>query len=174
MEMSVHGFYYTSTVNEANYSRYFIRQNDYADVIMINDSIFFIYANSSQKKEAMGFVNDIGVSFGDYFTPYTTFCMVLAFAIFILLIMVSWWKLNIKLGRKGYICLIPIYNVICLADDVFHKKIVGLLFLIPFIQVIMILLLTIKLLEKYQKSTSFIILAIFFTTVVLAMIALDK
>ena len=60
--------------------------------------------------------------------------------------------LYVKSDQKWWYALIPIYNFMVLSDIVFHKKILGLLFLVPGINILFSLCLFYQLGKKFQYS----------------------
>jgi hypothetical protein len=73
----------------------------------------------------------------------------------VLLIVVSLWKVFTKAGEPGWACLIPIYNIVVLL------KIAGkpvwwiLLMLIPFVNFVVAIIVSIGVAERFGKSTGF-------------------
>lgn len=166
---------FTSSIDMPNYKRYTVDGIKYEDIVMIDNQIIFIEGKVVNKEAAKVFSNSLGLTIDIIFFNGITILLFLSILLlFLIFIMASWWNLNKKLGRKGYICLIPIYNVLCLAEDVFNKKWLGILFLIPGIQTIMLILLNVKLVQKYRKSSLLIVLSLFFTIVVFALLAFDQ
>jgi hypothetical protein len=74
---------------------------------------------------------------------------------FVLLIVVSLWKVFTKAGEPGWACLIPIYNIVVLL------KIAGkpvwwiLLMLIPLVNFVVAIIVSIGVAERFGKSTGF-------------------
>jgi hypothetical protein len=74
---------------------------------------------------------------------------------FTILMIVAWWKIFTKAGQPGWACIIPIYNLYVWC------KIVGrpwwwiLLMLIPFVNFIILIILTIDLAKSFGKGVGF-------------------
>jgi len=74
---------------------------------------------------------------------------------FVLLIVVSLWKVFTKAGEPGWACLVPIYNIVVLL------KIAGkpvwwiLLMLIPLVNFVVAIIVSIGVAERFGKSTGF-------------------
>ncbi|AFD05808.1 DUF5684 domain-containing protein [Solitalea canadensis] len=74
---------------------------------------------------------------------------------FIALIIVSMWKVFVKAGKPGWAAIIPIYNLIVLLEIVGRPLwwIVGLI--IPFVNFIVLVILSLDLAKSFGKSTAF-------------------
>jgi hypothetical protein len=81
------------------------------------------------------------------------------------------WKLFTKAGQPGWAAIVPIYNIIVLL------KIVGkplwwlILFMIPFVNFVIMLLLCIELAKSFGKSTGFGIGLLFLGVIFFPMLA---
>lgn len=95
------------------------------------------------------------------------------YVVILIIFMISWWKLNEKMNRKGWVCLIPVYNILCLFEDVFGKKVYCLLLLLPFINFVLFLILIYKLGRVFGKKPSYGILMILFPYVFIPILAFD-
>ena len=106
-------------------------------------------------------------SIGAYFAGLTTsmiiFYCVISIIIWILTI-VAHWKIFTKAGKPGWASLIPIYNLYVLFQISGFNGWMFLLLLIPFVDVVVLVLLFYKLSKAFGKgigySFSFIILQI--------------
>ena len=82
-----------------------------------------------------------------------------AYLVFIVILIafmiVCRWKIYSKAGKPGWACIIPIYNIIVLLDIV--KKPVWwiVLLLIPFVNLVIFIIITINLAKVFGKSTGF-------------------
>lgn len=74
---------------------------------------------------------------------------------FIALIIVSMWKVFVKAGKPGWAAIIPIYNLIVLLEIVGRPLwwIVGLI--IPFVNFIVLIILSLDVAKSFGKSTAF-------------------
>ena len=86
------------------------------------------------------------------------------YTVFTILIIAAWWKIFSKAGQPGWAAIIPIYNWIVWC------KIVGrpwwwiLLLLIPFVNLIILIILMIDLAKRFGKGVGFGIGLIFLHT----------
>jgi hypothetical protein len=94
--------------------------------------------------------------------------------VFLLIVVVSLWKIFEKAGEPGWAALIPIYNVIIML------KIVGrpiwwiVLLLIPFVNIIFGIILYLDLAKAYNKSTGFAVGLILLGFIFLPILAFDS
>jgi hypothetical protein len=74
---------------------------------------------------------------------------------FTLLLIVSVWKVFTKAGKPGWASIIPIYNLIVMLEITGKPIWWIVLFLIPFVNFVAAILLSLALSEKFGKSTGF-------------------
>lgn len=78
------------------------------------------------------------------------FCLAIAaFAIIV------GWKIFTKAGKPGWAALIPIYNIVVLMEIVGKPVWWVVLFLIPFVNLIVAIIVAIELAKKFGKGTGF-------------------
>lgn len=111
--------------------------------IKYKDDVIDIFKEFNYRSEIK--YNDIPYIF------YASFIVILIFTI-------SLWKIEKKLRNKGWVALIPIYNIICLTKDVFESARYALLLFVPIANTIFIFILYYKLGKLFNKSNLFSIL----------------
>ena len=74
---------------------------------------------------------------------------------FILIMLISLWKVNKKADQPGWAILIPIYNIIVLLRIAGRPTWWILLFLIPFVNIIVSLTLSIDIARSFGKGLGF-------------------
>lgn len=83
----------------------------------------------------------------------------LGFAVFMLafaiLMVASTWVVFTKAGKPGWACLVPIYNIVVLLDIVGKPIWWIVLLIIPFVNFIAGIMVTIALAEKFSKGAGF-------------------
>lgn len=99
--------------------------------------------------------------------------MLLSSALGILMI-ISQWKIYKKAGKKGWECLIPIYNIIVLIEIVGLPTWYIALFLVPFANIYAMFKIFIELAHKFGKTTGFGVLTAFFSPICLPILAFGK
>lgn len=155
--------------NAMTYDQYYTKGNEYKSATKIKNSILYIEAEN--ENTANKILKDLNYDYNFLinFYPIELIDLFIPF-----LIVISWWNLNKKLNRKGYIALIPIYNILCLSKDILGSKKYCLLLLLPIANAIFMLLLIIKLGKKFNKSTNYILLMIFIPIIFIPSLAFEK
>lgn len=80
--------------------------------------------------------------------------MIVYFAVLILLI-ASMWKIFTKAGKPGWAAIVPIYNIIVLLEIVGKPVWWIVLFLIPFVNIIVAIMVVLELAKKFGKGGGF-------------------
>lgn len=91
-----------------------------------------------------------------------------------ILMLISQWKIYKKAGKGGWECLIPIYNIIVLLDIVKLPTWYVALLLVPFANIYVMFKMYIELAHKFGKSTGFGVLTVFFSVILLPILAFSK
>lgn len=91
-----------------------------------------------------------------------------------ILMLISQWKIYKKAGKKGWECLIPIYNIIVLLEIVELPLWYIALFFVPFANIYASFKIFIELAHKFGKSTGFGVLTVFFRVICLPILAFGK
>jgi len=95
---------------------------------------------------------------------------IIALAVCIFLIVCE-WKLFKKAGKPGWAAIIPIYNLYVLFDIIYGKGIKFLLLLVPILNVIISVAVSIRTAQVYGKGTGLGVLNLFFPFIVLPILA---
>jgi hypothetical protein len=74
---------------------------------------------------------------------------------------IGMWKVFVKSGQPGWACIIPIYNAYILLKIVGRPGWWLLLFLIPLVNIVFLLLLSIDIAKSFGQSTLFGVVLIF-------------
>ncbi len=162
----------TERISSINYYLDSSESASYLISILANNSIIYIKTNIENKTEVLNMLNDLGYNTNlsnNIFITNNYIHIIIA-----ILVLTSWWKLNMKIGRKGYICLIPIYNIICLTKDVFGTAKYCLFLLLPIINVIFIAFLLYNLGKTFNQNTSYCTLMWLFPLIFIPIIAFDN
>ena len=77
---------------------------------------------------------------------------------FIFLIVYAWQLIFIKCNRRWWIAFIPVYNIIVLSELVFDKPLLGLLSLVPVVNIFYMMKLFYELGQKFRKSGFLVVL----------------
>lgn len=159
-------------VNILNYIEHTTIGNEYKSVSVSNKTVLYIQTERKNKdtakliKETLGFKFEMDWTF--------LYFGVASFAIEMLLLVISFWKLFKKMGHQGWKIFIPIYNVVLLCEDVMGKKIYAFLFFIPIANLVFSLILSFHIAKVFGKSDGVQILSVFFPSFMIPLIALDE
>lgn len=86
---------------------------------------------------------------------------IIAYAIVMLLIIASQWKVYTKAGKPGWAVLIPIYNIIVLLEIVRKPIWWIVLLLIPIVNFVILIIINVNLAKVFGKGTGFALGLIF-------------
>jgi len=82
------------------------------------------------------------------------------------------WKLYQKAGRKGWECIIPVYNIIVFLDIIKRPRWWILLYLIPFVSLVAAIINCFDMAKAFGKDTGFGIGLLLLSPVFLPLLAL--
>jgi hypothetical protein len=74
-----------------------------------------------------------------------------------ILMLISMWKIYTKAGKPGWAAIIPIYNIIVLLEIVDKPLWWLILMLIPFVNIVISIIVTVELAKKFGQSVGFAI-----------------
>ena len=80
--------------------------------------------------------------------------MVVWFAV-VLLMVASMWKVFVKAGKPGWAAIVPIYNIIVLLEICGKPAWWVILFIVPFVNVIIAIMLCISLAKKFGHGVGY-------------------
>ncbi len=89
----------------------------------------------------------LGAMFGGAFLIVWCVCLIL--------IVAALWKVFTKAGKPGWACLIPIYNIIVLLEIAGKPAWWFILFLIPLVNLVVGILVSISIAQNFGKGTGF-------------------
>ena len=160
-----------SNVNILHYMENTTIGKEYKAAALSKKTVLYINTEKVNKDTA----NEIKESLGFHFEMDWTFVYfgVASFGLEILLMIISLWKIFKKIGRKGWIALVPIYNIILLCKDVLGKKRYALLFFIPVVNFVFLLVLAFHIAKVFGKNEGYQVLTIFFSSFMIPFIAFD-
>ena len=73
----------------------------------------------------------------------------------VLLVIASLWKIFVKAGKPGWAAIVPIYNIIVLLEITGKPVWWVILFLIPIVNLVIAIILSISLAKSFGKGTGF-------------------
>ena len=137
---------------------------DYYKVIVYNDdSVLYASADKKYRDELINIFKDF-----DYKFEVNYIGMKVAFySLFVLLFifMVCMWVTLKKTRGKGWISLVPIYNIICLSKDILGSAWWSLLFFVPIGSIVVMYLFNYNLGKAFSENVNLPILNMFFPSV---------
>ena len=150
-----------------SYYRIYTLGDYYKTSIEMDKSLLYMSGSSKYKEDLIKIQKDLGYGNNVLLKiyPINIFSIIL-----LILIMIAWWKLNEKMNRKGYVCLIPIYNVLCLSEDIFGSKKYVILLFLPFVNILFVC----KLGRVFNKKDNYILLMILFPYIFIPLISIDS
>lgn len=102
----------------------------------------------------------------------TTLISIISGAVCILMI-VAQWRIFVKAGEAGWKCLVPIYGQVIFYKISMGRGIYFLSWIIPPVGAILTIIATYRLFQKFEKSTLFCIGGIFFSPIMMLIVAFD-
>lgn len=94
--------------------------------------------------------------------------------VIIVLMLIGMWKLYAKAGKPGWASIVPIYNAVVMCEIAGRPTWWVVLLFIPFVNFIIMILLTIDFVKAYGKGTGFAVLAVLLPFVAYLIMAFDK
>lgn len=82
---------------------------------------------------------------------------ILVYVAIILLMIASLWKLFAKAGKPGWASIVPIYNIIVMLEIVGKPTWWIILYLIPFVNIVVAIIVNIQLAKVFGKDTGYAI-----------------
>ena len=95
-------------------------------------------------------------------------------AIIVVFLIACRWKIYSKAGKPGWACIVPIYNIIVLLQIIKKPVWWFLLLLVPFVNIVILLIMQIQLAKVFGKGVGFGLGLIFFAPIFLAILALGS
>jgi len=84
-------------------------------------------------------------------------CFTLVYCILIILVIAGMWTVYVKAGKPGWAAIIPFYNIWVLLEIVGRPGWWIILMFIPFVNIIVIIIVTIDLAKSFGKSVLYAI-----------------
>ncbi len=128
--------------------------------------------------EAEGLISQGGTMQSDAEGPIVIIMLIVqlvfGLAIFAILI-ASWWKINVKAGQPGWVCLVPIYGPYILVNNILQKPIWWLvLMMLPCTAGVWMWIVNIELAKRFGKGAGFGVGLTLLPLIFLPMLAFGK
>ena len=145
---------------------------DYYKAIVYNDnSVLYASADKQYRDDVRNIFKDLHYQYEINFKEMGIAWYSLYVVLFICI--VSMWGTLKKTRSKGWISLIPFYNIGCLSKDVLGSAWYSLLLLVPIGNVIFMFMLYYNLAKVFNKKSYYCILMMFIPTVLWPLLAFD-
>lgn len=145
---------------------------DYYKAVVYNDnSVLYVSVLEKYKTEAIDIFKDFNYKYKINFESIKIISYTLIILLFIFII--SMWGIEKKIRNKGWISLIPFYNIGCLSKDILGSPWLALLLLVPIGNAIFMIYLLYNIGKVFNKSDVYRVLMIFFPTITLPLLAFD-
>ena len=115
-------------------------------------------------KEDISMYTDFEVHFASLTTGMIICYSLIAFIVWLLTI-IAHWKIFTKAGKPGWASIVPLYNLYILFQIAGYNGWLFLLLLIPFVNVVMMVLVCIRLAKDFGKGYGFALGLLFLNTV---------
>ena len=172
MQNNIGNITFRSSANfGSSYKQYEITSTGYQIVVLNETSVLYFSTYKEYKTDAVNLYKNF-----NYFYDFNSFeskISLCAGFILLFILVISMWGIEKKIRNKGWIVLIPFYNVWSLFKDILGSGWYFLLMFIPIINFIFIIKFSYKLGRKFGKSKLFSMLCVLFPTIFYPIVALD-
>lgn len=162
-------FFTYTEVRFPSYQEYSITSNQYKMITQNQNSILFAFGDIEDKTTILSLFQQ----FNYHYTGNIFYLLGIFILTFLLIFLVSFWKIEKKIRDKGWIVLIPFYNIGCLTKDIFGSTWHVLFLFIPIINIFFILTFLYKLGKVFNKSSYYCIGLMLLPTIFLPLLAFD-
>lgn len=169
-----------SNVNEKNtikmdlfykYYEYSTSGDFYKSLTLNKNTILYASSDIKYKNEVIDIFKDFNY-FNNDINNNVSYVFYVVFLV-IIIDVISLWKIEKKIRNKGWVAIIPVYNIMCLSKDVLGSSAYVLLLFLPVGNIIFLYILYYKLGKVFGKSNVFSLLLTLFPNIFLPMLAFD-
>lgn len=146
---------------------------DYYKAIVYNDnSVLYASADKQYREDVRNIFKDLHYQYEINFKGM----QIAGYSLYVLLLIciVSMWGTLKKTRNKGWISLIPFYNIGCLSKDVLGSAWWPLLLFVPIGNVVFMFMLYYNMTKVFNKSDSYCVLMMFVPSVLWPLLAFDN
>ena len=146
---------------------------DYYKAIVYNDnSVLYASADKQYREDVRNIFKDLHYHYeinfkGMQITWYSLYVL-------LFICIVSMWGTLKKTRNKGWISLMPFYNIGCLSKDVLGSAWWPLLLFVPIVNVVFMFMLYYNIGKVFNKSDSYCVLMMFISSVLWPLLAFDN
>ena len=154
-----------------HYYEYTTYGDYYKAIVYNNNSILYVAGSKEYRDEIINIYKDLNYKYELNMQGMKV--VALAFYILLFIIIVSMWKTLKKTRNKGWISLIPLYNIWCLSDDTLGSPWYSLLLLLPIGNFVFMFMFYYNMGKVFNKDDSYCVLMMFFPSVLWPLLAFD-
>lgn len=155
----------------SKYYEYSTNGDYYKKIVYKDNSVLYASTSKDYREEINNIFNELNYKYN--FNLNGMNIVWFSIFIFIIIILVSMWGIENKIRNKGWIALIPLYNIGCLSKDILGSFWFFFLLFVPGINIIFLFTLLYNMGKSFGKSNSYCILMMFFPTILLPLLAFD-
>lgn len=160
-------------IDNSNIKKYVINNGKkYAVLVKVDNMIIYTITETKYMDEMDNIFKDLGYKTTDFKGNMLYF--IISISIILILYLISMWRLFVKLGEKGIYSIIPIYNIYILSKKLLGNGIFFIGFLIPIVNIILMIYLNYKLGKMFNKNIIFIIGLIILNPIFLIILSFDN
>lgn len=145
----------------------------YKTVTLNRNSVLYAAGTKEYKSDITTIFKDFNYNYAVNINWIGVILLVTAYLSLVIILVVSMWKVEKKIRNKGWVSIVPFYNVVCLSKDILGSGWYSLLLILPLVNFATILVFYYKLGKKFGKSNLYCVLLIFFPTIVWPLLAFD-
>ena len=156
----------------SKYYEYSTNGDNYKKIVYKDNSVLYASAPKDYREEINNIFNSLNYKYNFDLNGMT----IVGFSLFVFIIisLASMWGIEKKIRNKGWISLIPLYNIGCLSKDILGSFWLFLLLFIPGVNIIYLFTLLYNIGKSFGKSNSYCILMMFLPSVLLPLLAFDN
>ena len=146
---------------------------DYYKAIVYNDnSVLYASADKQYREDVRNIFKDLNYQYEISFKGMK----IVGYSLYVLLFIsiISMWGTLRKTRNKGWISLIPFYNIGCLSKDVLGSAWWSLLLFVPIVNVVFIFTLFYNMAKVFNKNDSYCVLMMLIPSVLWPLLAFDN
>ena len=160
-------------IDNSNIKKYVINNGKkYAVLVKVDNMIIYTITETKYMDEMDNIFKNLGYKTTDFKGNMLYF--IISISIILILYLISLWRLFVKLGEKGIYSIIPIYNIYILSKKLLGNGIFFIGFLIPIVNIILMIYLNYKLGKMFNKNIIFIIGLIILNPIFLIILSFDN
>lgn len=160
-------------IDNSNIKKYVINNGKkYAVLVKVDNMIIYTITETKYMNEMNNIFKDLGYKTTDFKGNMLYF--IISISIILILYLISIWRLFVKLGEKGIYSIVPIYNIYILSKKLLGNGIFFIGFLIPIVNVMLMIYLNYKLGKMFNKNIIFIIGLIILNPIFLMILSFDN